>query len=414
MPFTRLGLRPELLQAVQALGYAAPTPIQERSIPESLAGKDVIGSAQTGSGKTMAFTIPLLSRLIADREAEGGVGKGVRVRALVLTPTRELATQVERAVADLAKFSPVKCVVVIGGASMHLQTQALRAGAEVVVATPGRLLDHIRQGTMKLSDVRVAVLDEADRMLDMGFMPDVRKIMRLLPAQRQTMMFSATIPPEVARVVAEFMKDPVKIEVDRPRSTATSVKQMLYPVTEDQKGDLLCALLALDGVESVIVFTRTKARADRVAGWLQRRAIQCGVLHSDLSQGERDRAMAAFREGKITILVATDLAARGIDVPDVSHVVNYDVPEHPEDYVHRIGRTGRAMTEGDACTLVSFEEEKLIPTIEAFTGQEIGRVKLEGFNYRVPPLLKTYRKSITDSFRIRRRSIPRAGSRFKR
>jgi ATP-dependent RNA helicase RhlE len=211
MPFTRLGLRPELLQAVQALGYAAPTPIQERSIPESLAGKDVIGSAQTGSGKTMAFTIPLLSRLIADREAEGGVGKGVRVRALVLTPTRELATQVERAVADLAKFSPVKCVVVIGGASMHLQTQALRAGAEVVVATPGRLLDHIRQGTMKLSDVRVAVLDEADRMLDMGFMPDVRKIMRLLPAQRQTMMFSATIPPEVARVVAEFMKDPVKI-----------------------------------------------------------------------------------------------------------------------------------------------------------------------------------------------------------
>jgi ATP-dependent RNA helicase RhlE len=189
---------------------------------------------------------------------------------------------------------------------------------------------------------------------------------------------------------------------------------MLYPVTEDQKGDLLCALLALDGVESVIVFTRTKARADRVAGWLQRKAIQCGVLHSDLSQGERDRAMAAFREGKITILVATDLAARGIDVPDVSHVVNYDVPEHPEDYVHRIGRTGRAMSEGDACTLVSFEEEKLIPTIEAFTGQEIARMKLEGFAYRVPPLLKTYRKSVVDSFRIRRRSIPRAGSRFKR
>ncbi|MDX6770747.1 MAG: DEAD/DEAH box helicase [Elusimicrobiota bacterium] len=414
MPFTSLGLRPELLEAIKALGYEAPTPIQAKSLPESLAGKDVIGSAQTGSGKTMAFTMPMLSRLMADREAEGGVSKGLRVRALVLTPTRELATQVERAIAELAKFSPVKCVVVIGGASMHMQVQALKGGAEVVVATPGRLLDHVRQGTLHLRDVRVAVLDEADRMLDMGFMPDVRKIMRLLPAQRQTMMFSATIPPEVQRVVSEFMKDPVRVEVDRPRSTGTNITQFLYPVTEDQKGDLLCAILAADGVESVIVFTRTKARADRVAGWLQRKGTVCGVLHSDLSQGERDRAMAAFREGKITILVATDLAARGLDVPDVSHVVNYDVPEHPEDYVHRIGRTGRAGEEGDAVTLVSFEEEKLIPTIESFTGQEIPRKAFEGFNYRVPPLLKTYRPSLANSFRIRRRSIPRAGSRFKR
>ncbi|MBI3288901.1 MAG: DEAD/DEAH box helicase, partial [Elusimicrobia bacterium] len=222
MPFNRFGLRPELLQGIQALGYATPTPVQERALPEALAGKDVIGSAQTGSGKTVAFTLPMLQRLLADREAEGGAGKGLRVRALVLTPTRELATQVERAISELAKFSPVKCVPVIGGASYHNQTQELKRGAEVVVATPGRLLDHIRSGTFHLRDVKVAVLDEADRMLDMGFMPDVRRIMKLLPAERQTLMFSATIPVEVERVVNEFMRAPVRVEVDRPRATATT------------------------------------------------------------------------------------------------------------------------------------------------------------------------------------------------
>jgi ATP-dependent RNA helicase RhlE len=407
MPFDIYGLRPELLQGLASLGFAEPTPIQAKSLPEALAGKDLIGSAQTGSGKTYAFTLPMLQRLLADREAEGGVKAGLRVRALVLVPTRELAAQVEKAVGELAKHSPVKCALVIGGASFHNQTQDLKRGAEIVVATPGRLLDHIRSGTFNLRDARVAVLDEADRMLDMGFMPDVRRIMRLLPADRQTMMFSATIPPEVERVVNEFMRSPVRLEVDRPRSTASTVKQWLYPVTEDQKGDLLTSILRLDGVDSVIIFTRTKMRADRVAGWLQRKQVECVVLHSDLSQKERDRAMADFREGRRTIMVATDLAARGIDVPEVSHVVNYDVPEHPEDYVHRIGRTGRAFTEGDAVTLVSFEEEKLVPSIEAFIGQTIERKALEGFAYRVPPRLKTYKPSVMSSFRIRRRSIPR-------
>jgi ATP-dependent RNA helicase RhlE len=407
MPFNRFGLRPELLQGIQALGYAAPTPVQERALPEALSGKDVIGSAQTGSGKTVAFTLPMLQRLLADREAEGGAAKGLRVRALVLTPTRELAAQVERAITELAKFSPVKCVLVIGGASYHTQTQDLKHGAEVVVATPGRLLDHIRSGTFHLRDVKVAVLDEADRMLDMGFMPDVRRIMKMLPAVRQTLMFSATIPIEVERVVNEFMTAPVRIEVDRPRATATTIKQWLYPVTEDQKAALLEALLKVDGVDSVIIFTRTKVRADRVAGWLQRKAVGCVVLHSDLSQSERDRAMSDFREGRQTVLVATDLAARGLDVPEVSHVINYDVPEHPEDYVHRIGRTGRAMSEGDAATLVALEEEKLVPTIEAFIGQQIERKALEGFPYRVPPRMRTYRPSMISSFRIRRRSIPR-------
>ncbi len=407
MPFNSFGLRPELLQGIQALGYAVPTPVQARALPEALLGRDVIGSAQTGSGKTVAFTLPLLQRLLADREAEGGAKAGLRVRALVLTPTRELASQVERMISELAKFSPVKCVTVIGGASFHAQTQELKRGAEVVVATPGRLLDHIRSGTFNLQNVRVAVLDEADRMLDMGFMPDVRRIMKMLPAERQTLMFSATIPIEVERVVNEFMRAPIRVEVDRPRATATTIKQRLFPVTEDQKAVLLEAMLRLDGVDSVIIFTRTKVRADRVAGWLQRKAVRCVVLHSDLSQGERDRAMADFREGRHTVLVATDLAARGLDVPEVSHVINYDVPEHPEDYVHRIGRTGRAMTEGDAATLVALEEEKLVPIIEAFIGQEIERKALAGFPYRVPPRMKTYRPSLMSSFRMRRRSIPR-------
>ena len=413
MPFTRLGLRPELLKAVQDLGYSAPTPIQDKSLPESMQGRDVIGSAQTGSGKTMAFTLPLLQKLLNDRDADPHKGGG-RVRALVLVPTRELATQVEKAVGELAKHSPVKCALIIGGASFVTQRDALTKGAEVVVATPGRLLDLIRGGSMHLRDVKVAVLDEADRMLDMGFMPDVRRIMKLLPAERQTLMFSATIPPEVERVVNEFMRSPVRIEVDRPRSTATTVTQALFPVTEGQKGELLAAIVQTDGVDSVIVFTRTKARADYVAHCLNRKDIKCGVLHSDLSQKERDRAMQDFRDGRITILVATDLAARGLDVPEVSHVINYDVPEHAEDYVHRIGRTGRAMTEGDAVTLVSFEEERMIPGIEAFIGQEIARRALPGFAYIVPPRLHTYKAPMSSKFRLRR-SIPRGGSaRFKR
>jgi ATP-dependent RNA helicase RhlE len=413
MPFTHLGLRPELLAAVKALGYAAPTPVQEKSLPESMAGKDVIGSAMTGSGKTLAFTMPLLQRLLDDRDKDPHKG-GARVRALVLVPTRELAAQVEKAIGELARLSPVKCALIIGGASFTVQRDALKKGAEVVVATPGRLLDLLRGGDLHLRDVKVTVLDEADRMLDMGFMPDVRRIMQMLPKDRQTMMFSATIPPEVERVVNEFMRAPVRIEVDRPRSTATTVTQALYPVTEGQKGALLAAIVQADGVDSVIVFTRTKARADYVAHCLDKKGIVCVALHSALSQTERDRAMKDFREGRHTIMVATDLAARGLDVPEVSHVINYDVPEHAEDYVHRIGRTGRAMTEGDAVTLVNFEEERMIAGIEAFIGQEIPRKAMEGFEYLVPPRLHAYKPPLSSKFRIRR-SIPRGGgSRFKR
>jgi ATP-dependent RNA helicase RhlE len=413
MPFTRLGLRPELLEAVKALGYAGLMPIQEKSLPETMQGKDVIGSAMTGSGKTMAFVLPMLQKLLDDRASDPHKG-GARVRALVLVPTRELAAQVEKAVGELAKFSPVKCALIIGGASFTTQRDSLKKGAEVVCATPGRLLDLLRSGDLHLRDVKVAVLDEADRMLDMGFMPDVRRIMQMLPKERQTMMFSATIPPEVERVVNEFMRSPVRIEVDRPRSASTNVKQAIYPVTEGQKGELLAAIVKSDGVDSVIVFTRTKARADYVAHCLNRKNIQCGVLHSDLSQSLRDKAMQDFRDGKITILVATDLAARGLDVPEVSHVINYDVPEHADDYVHRIGRTGRAFADGDAVTLVNFEEERMLPGIEAFIGQEIPRKALDGFQYLVPPRLHAYKTPLSSKFRIRR-SIPRGGgSRFKR
>ncbi|MDE2490762.1 MAG: DEAD/DEAH box helicase [Elusimicrobia bacterium] len=411
MPFTRLGLRRELVDAINALGYEAPTPVQEKTLPESMAGKDVIGSAQTGSGKTLAFTLPLLQRLLDDRDKDPHKG-GLRVRALVLVPTRELAAQVEKAVGELARFSPVKCALIIGGSSYNVQRDALKKGAEVVVATPGRLLDLLGSHDLHLKDVKVAVLDEADRMLDMGFMPDVRRIMRQLPPERQTLMFSATIPPEVERVVNEFMRAPVRVAVDPPRRTASSVTEVLYPITEGQKGELLAAIVQADGVDSVIVFTRTKARADYVAHCLARREIKCGVLHSDLSQKERERAMQDFRDGRHTILVATDLAARGIDVPEVSHVINYDVPEHPDDYVHRIGRTGRAFAQGDAVTLVSFEEERLIPSIEAFTNQKIARKKLEGFPYRVPPRLHAYEARPASKFRIRR-VIPR-GPRFGR
>ncbi len=329
-------------------------------------------------------------------------------------PTRELASQVEKAIGELARHSPVKCALIIGGASFTTQRDALKKGRRSSSRRLGRLLDLLRGGDLHLRDVKVAVLDEADRMLDMGFMPDVRRIMKLLPKARQTMMFSATIPPEVERVVNEFMRSPVRIEVDRPRSTATTVTQALYPVTEGQKGALLAAIVQADGVDSVIVFTRTKARADYVAHCLEKKGIICVALHSALSQTERDRAMKDFREGRHTIMVATDLAARGLDVPEVSHVINYDVPEHAEDYVHRIGRTGRAMTEGDAVTLVNFEEERMIAGIEAFIGQEIPRKAMEGFQYIVPPRLHAYKAPLTSKFRIRR-FIPRGGgSRFKR
>jgi ATP-dependent RNA helicase RhlE len=394
------------------MGFAAPMPIQEKAIPPALEGKDVLGSAQTGSGKTVAFMLPLLNALIKDRHAHPH--DKLAVRAVVLVPTRELAAQVETAAKDLARFSPVQVALVIGGASMHAQIQALKKGAEIVVATPGRLLDLYRQRALHLDKVKFVVLDEADRMLDMGFMPDVRRIMQAVPAQRQTLMFSATIPPEVERAVISFMKEPTRIAIDRPSTPAASITQILYPITPDQKYDLLFAIMNNAQITSAVVFTRTKDRADMIARMLQNKGHNVVALHSNKTQAQRTQAMEGFRKQKHEILVATDLAARGLDVSHISHVINFDVPQHAEDYVHRIGRTGRAFQVGDAIMLMTIDEQPYVTAIEAFIGQTIPRAALPNFPYRVQPMLVAYKPSTSSGFRIRR-SIPRgSGMRFRR
>ncbi len=414
MPFSTYNLLPDLVKAVKAMGFTSFMPIQTQAIPPGLEGKDILGSAQTGSGKTVAFVLPLLQKLLSEKAPAASPGAKSSVRALILVPTRELAAQVETAVRDLARFTPVKCVLIIGGTSFDAQLRGLRQGAEVVVATPGRLLDHFRSGNISLREVRVAVLDEADRMLDMGFMPDIRRIMQLLPKERQTLMFSATIPPEVERVVGEFMRSPIRIEVDRPKSPAAGVTQNLYPVMQDQKYDLLYTILKNTQITSAVIFTRTKHRADRVARFLEQKGIPVAVLHSNRSQAQRTHAMDGFREAKHQILVATDIAARGIDVKQISHVINFDVPQHAEDYVHRIGRTGRAFAVGDAITLADREEEKHIAAIEQFIGQTIPRCAYPDFPYKVPPLLKTYKAPVSQSFRLRRTIARSSRMRFRR
>jgi len=410
-PFAGFGLLPELVQAVKALGYAEPTPIQAKALPLALAGKDVLGSAMTGSGKTAAFVLPLLQTLMKGRQP---TKEKPVVRAVVLVPTRELAAQVEAAVRDLSRFSQVRCVLVIGGASFHEQTQALRRGAQIVVATPGRLLDHYGRRTLKFDAVEVAVLDEADRMLDMGFMPDIRRIMSSLPRQRQTHMFSATIPPEVERVVHEFMHDPVRIAIDRTATPASGITQILYPVMSGQKFELLHFIINKTRINSAVVFTRTRSRADQVARYLEVRGIPVVALHSDKTQAQRDRAMEGFREQKHQILVATDIAARGLDVRHISHVINFDVPLHAEDYVHRVGRTGRVFTAGDAITLMGMEEERFVAAIERLIGAAIPRQAFPDFPYQVPPQLVAYKPPVSQRYRFRRRIARSSSHRFRR
>ncbi|HMO65104.1 MAG TPA: DEAD/DEAH box helicase [Verrucomicrobiota bacterium] len=372
MGFTKLGLAPAILEGIQAMGYKQPTPIQAQAIPLLLAGRDVIGSAQTGTGKTAAFALPILSRM-------GAHGPGPRV--LVLEPTRELAAQVDVAIRDLARFTNLRVACVYGGVGYGRQNDALRAGVDVLVATPGRLLDHLGRGTAKLDRVEFLVLDEADRMLDMGFLPDVRRIIQQTPAQRQTSLFSATIPPDIEALIRWAMRNPQTIEIGHRRSPAETVRHVLYPVAENQKTDLLLALLDQVHYESVIVFCRTRHRADRIGQVLKRGGHSVATLHSDRTQKERERALQGFREGRYEVLVATDIAARGLDIADVSHVINYDVPQHPEDYVHRIGRTGRAAATGDAFTLIVSADLVAVAAIERFIGRRIERAKLEPFTY---------------------------------
>jgi len=361
------------------MGYVEPTPIQLRAIPLFMEGRDVIGSAQTGTGKTAAFALPILSRL-------GASQPGTRV--LVIEPTRELAAQVETAFRDLARFTDIRVGVVYGGVGYDRQTRDLRAGVDVIVATPGRLLDHLERGNCRLDKIQFLVLDEADRLLDMGFLPDVRRILEKCPRQRQTSLFSATIPPEIETLIQWAMNNPQTVEIGARRSPAETVKHVVYPVADAQKTDLLLALLNRVNYDSVIVFCRTKQRADQVAHLLKRQQHAVAVLHSNRTQSEREQALRGFRDGRFEVLVATDIAARGLDIADVSHVVNYDVPQHPEDYVHRIGRTGRAQATGDAFTLMVAEDRQHMAAIERFIGRKIERVKLEGFNYRFTSLFE--------------------------
>ncbi|GAC1533798.1 MAG: DEAD/DEAH box helicase [Candidatus Velthaea sp.] len=365
--FDTLGLRPQLLRAVSDLGFTEATPVQLAAIPPALAGKDVLASASTGSGKSAAFGLPLLD-MLADQPR----GK---TRALILAPTRELAAQICAHLMDLAKHTRVRVAAIYGGVGYGPQTQAFKTGVDIIVATPGRLQDHLNQGTAKLGDVEYLVLDEADRMLDMGFLPVVRKLLKYIPNRKQTLFFSATIPNEIATLVNEMLHDPVRVSLAPSAAPAAGITQTIYSIDQQRKVDLFLELLKDNNIYSAICFTRTKARANRLAAALAKNNIPSERIHGDRSQAQRTRALADFKRGKFRVLVATDIAARGIDIDSLGHVVNYDVPMVPEDYVHRVGRTARAEKTGDAITFVSKEEEKLFSQIEKVLGKRLDRAK---------------------------------------
>ena len=375
--FDHLGLDPALVKAVDAIGYEAPTPIQREAIPAILGGRDVIGTAQTGSGKTAAFLLPILQRLM--KQPPG------RTRALVLSPTRELAAQTQAALGPLAKGTRIRGAAVYGGVGMAPQEHALRGGVDVVVATPGRLLDHMERRNVDFRGLQVLVLDEADRMLDMGFLPDVRRIVNALPRERQTLMFSATMPPEIEVLSRTIMRDPVRISVSPPHRPPSTIRHEVYPVPQHLKTGLLVKLLGREDMMSVLVFVRTKRRADRVARQVEYAGFPVARIHGDRSQSQRELALEGFRSGRHQVLIATDVAARGIDVTGITHVINYDLPMVATDYVHRVGRTARMEAEGEAISFVTSEEENDLHGIEKALGKPIPRVTLPDFDYKAPP-----------------------------
>jgi ATP-dependent RNA helicase RhlE len=398
MSFTNFPLRPELMKAIEALNFHEPTPVQKEAIPAVLQGQDVLVSAQTGTGKTLAFMLPVLHRML-EKPMPGVTG-------LILLPTRELAAQVAQVAKEVGRFTPIRAALLVGGESFTVQLQALRAGAPLVIATPGRLLDHLERRTVSLSKVHTLILDEADRMLDMGFAPAIHAILRYVPAERQTMLFSATLPSEIARLTHLALKSPVRIAMAPQGSTADNVTQMLYPVMRNQKSDLLLAILRNTSMQAVLIFCRTKRGADRLARFLQAEDLGVVPMHADRTQAQRNAALQGFKTGRYQIMVATDIAARGLDVRKLSHVINFDVPEKTEDYVHRIGRTGRHFEVGDAYTLVSPDEERYIASIERFIGRKIPRVQVPDFPYeKLPPPVQP--KTFMERFGRRRRFIPR-------
>jgi ATP-dependent RNA helicase RhlE len=373
MPFTSLGLHANLLKGIRELGFARPTPIQEEAIPPALAGRDLLACAQTGSGKTAAFLLPILHRLI-DRPRRV-------TRVLVLTPTRELAAQIHEDFNALAVHTPLTGAAVFGGVGMGPQEHAFRTGVDVIVATPGRLLDHMRAPYAKLDGLEYLVLDEADRMLDMGFLPDIRRILRHIPAKRQTLFFSATMPAPIAALASEMLKKPVTISLQRQAAPAVGITQAAYPVAQDLKAPLLLELFRRNILQQALVFTRTKHRANQLADYLVQQGVKAERIHGNRSQNQRTQALAGFKSGRYPVLVATDIAARGIDVEALSHVVNFDVPAVPDDYIHRVGRTGRAELTGEAFTLVAPQEEGDWRAIERAIGNALPRVTLPDFNY---------------------------------
>jgi ATP-dependent RNA helicase RhlE len=373
MPFSGFGLDAAMLRAVRELGFTRPTPVQKDAMPPALAGRDVLACAMTGSGKTAAFLLPIMQRLL-------GKGRGT-TRALVLAPTRELAAQIDEHLGQLAVHTPLTGAAVFGGVGMGPQEHAFRSGVDVIVATPGRLLDHMRRPYARLAGLEILVLDEADRMLDMGFLPDIRRVLKHIPPRRQTLFFSATMPAPIVTLSREMLRDPVTVNLERKAAPAIGITQAVYPVAQELKTGLLLELLRRGDVRSVLVFTRTKHRANRLAEFLERNRVPSARIHGNRSQAQRTDALAGFKAGRFRVLVATDIAARGIDVEALSHVINFDVPAAPEDYIHRVGRTARAEATGDAFTFAAPQETNDLRAIERALGKQLPRVMLPDFDY---------------------------------
>ncbi|HEX6640896.1 MAG TPA: DEAD/DEAH box helicase [Thermoanaerobaculia bacterium] len=392
------------MQSITDVGYTLPTPIQTAAIPPVLAGRDLIGIAQTGTGKTAAFVLPILERLAQSAPSR-------HPRALIVAPTRELAAQIDEHVRSLGKQMRIRCATIFGGVGERPQIDAVRRGVDVIVATPGRLLDLMSGKHVSLHAVEVAVLDEADRMLDMGFLPQIRRVVTALPRTRQTLLFSATLSKDIEKVTAEFLRNPETVEIGRRSNPADSVTQFLYPIAKSRKIDLLIHLLKDQALDSVLVFSRTKHGADKIARKLTQANIRAATIHSNRSQSQRTQALDAFKSGKCRVLVATDIASRGIDVEGISHVVNFDFPMHPEDYVHRIGRTGRAQAIGDAISFVTPDDEGAVRDVERMTKKSVARKRVEGFDYSEAAPLQAYRPHIAPAAR---RPAPRPQYRERR
>jgi ATP-dependent RNA helicase RhlE len=379
MAFTDLGLRPEILNALTDLGYKEPSPIQDAVIPIALQGHDVLAAAQTGTGKTAGFALPIIEKLAPMASTSTSPARHP-IRALILAPTRELAIQVEESIKAYCKYVPLRSLCVYGGVNIDTQIPVLKTGVEILVATPGRLLDHVQNKTLSLSQVSMLVLDEADRMLDMGFMPDLKRIIGLLPVQRQNLMFSATFPQEIESLARTILKNPQRIEVARRNATAENVTLVLHPVPHEKKRALLIHLIRSRELKQVLVFTGTKLGANRLANELNKAGIHASAIHGDKTQQERIKALDAFKAGEVGILVATDVAARGLDISALPYVVNFDLPHNPEDYVHRIGRTGRAGASGEAISLMTEDEARYLKDIEKLIGRTVDQVLVPGFS----------------------------------